>query len=397
MAAVAEPQLASASEAMLGKRRSDAEFHLLLACCSQRPVEQRRKQIEEILCLPLDWPRVLRIAEHHRVLSQLYTELTAIIPNAPEPRNLAALYNDNVRKTFVLTCELIKVLRQLRASGVHTLAHKGPTLAVLLYGETSARQFRDLDILVRPQDVARAKSALSEIGYAATIQLNERQERAYISSGYEYGFRSADGRILLELQWRILPRFYSVDLEVNGFFEHPAEIDIGGSRVPTLCNEDIALSVCLHAAKHLWTELCILCDVTQLANLEIDWKSATTKARTLGMERILGLSFCLAHKLLAAQIPHDVRTIIERDDEIENLAPEIENLIAESRDYNSESVAYFRWMMRLREIRKDRGQFLWRLLSTPGISEWTAIKLPRMAFPAYRLVRCARLVKRFAF
>jgi hypothetical protein len=76
------------------------------------------------------------------------------------------------------------------------------------------------------------------------------------------------------------------------------------------------------------------------------------------------------------------------------LADEIQPIIERSAPYNTETIPYFRLMMRLRERWQDRARFLWRLVFTPSLSEWSAIQLPKPLHPLYRVVRLSRLAKR---
>jgi hypothetical protein len=62
--------------------------------------------------------------------------------------------------------------------------------------------------------------------------------------------------------------------------------------------------------------------------------------------------------------------------------------------FDTESWQYFRAAMRLRERRRDRMRFLWRLAVTPGPREWKSVHLPPLLFPLYRLVRISRLASR---
>jgi hypothetical protein len=69
-------------------------------------------------------------------------------------------------------------------------------------------------------------------------------------------------------------------------------------------------------------------------------------------------------------------------------------LIVAEDEFDPESMAYFRLMVALRERRRDRFSFWWRLLFTPGAGEWSAVKLPVPLFPLYRVVRIFRLAER---
>lgn len=131
-------------------------------------------------------------------------------------------------------------------------------------------------MLIHAAEVPRAKAALAELGYTPGLDLTPQEERAYLASGYEYTFDSAQGRNLLELQWQILPRFYSVDFAVDGLFDRAQTVTVAGRSLQTLNAEDLMLVLCVHAAKHAWVQLSWLCDIDQLARSQrVKWDAVT--------------------------------------------------------------------------------------------------------------------------
>jgi hypothetical protein len=100
----------------------------------------------------------------------------------------------------------------------------------------------------------------------------------------------------------------------------------------------------------------------------------------------------LAHRLLEADLPDAVRQKLEDDREIESLCAAIARLLRTAEEFNAESAAYFRLMIRLRERPSDKLRFLFRLAVTPGVGEWNAVRLPAALFPLYRVVRVFRLL-----
>jgi len=197
------------------------------------------------------------------------------------------------------------------------------------------------------------------------------------------------------VQWRILPRFYSVDFDVEGFFTRAVPFTLGGMTLRTLCAEDLILVLCVHAAKHAWQQLSWLCDIGELArSTQVDWNAVHQQAKHLGIQRMVAVSFFLAHKLLQKPLPHIVQAQLKKDVSIENLASEIIPMLVRGDDYDTESISYFRLMISVRERWRDRVKFLWRLSTTPSVGEWSAIRLPGPLFPLYRVVRVFRLLSR---
>jgi len=378
-----------------------SEFDLLVACCTNSSSRGPADRIREGLSSPLDWPRLLDLVDHHRVVPQVYGALSALSYLVPsQPLNaLRSRYQDNARNALWFTAELARILNHLEAGGIKAMPFKGPVLAQTLYGEVTGRQFGDLDILILPADVPKAKGALLALGYQCEPQLRPQDEPAYLASGCGYVFHSPAGRNLLDLQWRIVPRFYSIDFEVADLLKRADEIVVNGCPMRTLRPEDLLLVLCVHAAKHVWTQLSWLCDIAQLAKSRcLDWNAIQDEANRLGIERIVNLNLLLAHKLLGSPLPkptcHSERSeesVVGRNRET---ADAILRIIERSTPCDTESLPYFRLMLRLRERRQDQARFLWRLTVTPSVSEWSAVRLPKPLQPLYRLVRLSRLVKR---
>lgn len=59
----------------------------------------------------------------------------------------------------------LDVLDRLRAAGIRAMPLKGSILARQLYGDVAARTSRDIDILVAPDDLAGAVSAVEDLGW----------------------------------------------------------------------------------------------------------------------------------------------------------------------------------------------------------------------------------------
>lgn len=374
----------------------DWEFDLLAACCAGFSADDR---VREILCRSLDWEKVLGLVDHHRVVPQVYSVLAALSPLVPA-QALDALrwrYQDNARKALWFTTELQRLLSHLESAGIRALPYKGPVLARTLYSDVTQRQFSDLDILILPEDVLKAKAALRAFGQTCSPELRQQEELAYIASGCGYVFHGPAGGNLLDLQWRIVPRFYSIDFDMAGFLDRAQAVTLGACSLRTLQPQDLLLVLCVHAAKHVWVQLSWLCDIAQLAkSQQLPWDEIQDEAQRLGIERILSLNLLLAQRLLGASLPLHVQTALQYDPSATTLAEEIQSIIERSTYYDTEAIPYFRLMMRLRERWPDRARFLWRLVLTPSVSEWSAVRFPRALQPLYCLVRLSRLAKRLA-
>ena len=384
MAATAQIEVISPAES---DGRFEPEFELLLACCRQEP---RLARLE----LPaLNGHHVLASAEHHRLIPALYAALVS--QSHASIHQIRDATRAHSWRALQFTAELKRTAQHFDRCGIPYLAYKGPTLAQLLYGDVTMRQFGDLDLLVRPQDVSRACEAVTQLGYKQELSLSAKQEQFYLRTGYEYAFRLATERHVLELQWQIVPQFCSIGLDVDSFFDRSIQVEFEGVPLRTLGHEDLMLVLCIHAAKHEWSQLGMLRDIATLAQFDLDWRWIISEARRVGVLKILQISLLAISKLFGFELPTACEPASLFRDAGEFTSQLVQNLRG-NREPNTESLEYFLTQARTRERWRDRARFFWRLATTPSISEWEAVRLPEALFRLYRAVRIARLTKRFA-
>ncbi len=375
----------------------DPEWSLLLATCSAIPPTEKLSCLQPLLQPPVRWKSLFDLAERHGVQPLLGQALSGIKDAVPpeQMRSLEQLCQTNLHKALFLSRELIRIVDRLSGLGIEVMPYKGVALAEVIYGDIAMRQAGDIDLLIRPQDLQRARDAVREFGYTPHLSLPEAEERAYLKSGYECAFDGAAGLNLLEVQWAIQPRFYAIDFDMDGLFHRSVTVSVAGRAMKTPSPSDLLLILSVHAAKHVWGRLIWLCDIARLMNLpDLNWNGIAAQARDLGIVRILRVTMLAANRLLGATIPLAAQDSLAEDPKALTLVDEIQTHIVQEAAYNVESPAYFRLMMRLRERPADRLRFLQRLALTPGPSEWKAVRLPRPLFPLYRLVRLSRLAAR---
>ena len=351
------------------------------------------------LCEAVRWSVVLDLAEHHGVQPLLYRTLSRIqdlVPDA-DMRRLARLHQTNLHRALLLARALIHIQFQLKQNNIESLPYKGIVLAESFYSDIALRQAGDIDLLIRAQDLLRVRDALRELGYAPQSSFSAPHLRASLKSGYECVFDSPAGRNLLEVKWRILPRFYALDFDYESLFRRAVPVQVAGYAMKTPSPEDLFLILCVHAAKHVWGRLIWLCDVARIMHLpQLNWTWIAAQSRDLGITRMVRVTLRLINRLLEIDIPPAAESNLSPDEQAGTLAREIEPHIASMTDYDVESMAYFRLIGTLRERWRDRARFSARLLLTPGPGEWAAVRLPRPLFPLYRLVRLARVAGRIA-
>ncbi len=364
-------------------RRFDPEFELVLACCGRAS----QPEISGLLTPDLDWERVLESAEHHRLIPAMHAALAGM---NGVPSTLRVRAHKHAWRVLHFTVELTKIAQCFEQRGIEFLAHKGPALAQLLYGDPAMRQFGDLDIIVRARDFARAKGALIESGYVCHLRLSSRQEESLLQSGYECTFGLNSERNLVELQWQIVPRFYSIHFDIDALFSRSVQIDLDAVHLRTMSHEDLLLVLCVHAAKHEWSQLGMLRDIAALAESTLDWNWVVVEARRLGILKILQVSLLAARELFNRSLPTQLPSATQGAAE---LASVVVARLQHDYEPDTESIRYFRAQLQTRERWRDRARFVWRLATTSSVQEWQSVQIPDRYFALYRGVRIARLMR----
>ena len=376
------------------------EEDLLLCCARTRVDAERAERISTLLVREIDWPYLLRLAHPHGVLPLLYRHLERLggdrVPGVILDQ-LRERFVRNARSNLRLTGELLRLLQRFESHGISLVPLKGPVLAAALYGDLSLRPFRDLDLLVRKQDVASAKALLLADGYRLPLQMNRAQEAAYLRSACEFLFERDAGRTLVELHWGITPEYFSCWLDIERWWQRLEPASLAGRPVLSLNREDLLLFLCVHGAKHGWERLEWICDVAELVRRhpEVKWARVLGQAASVGAGRMLLLGLKLAGDLLGAHLPRSLRQRVESDPALESLAVQVCERLC--REYSGPPGIFegASFHVRAKERVRDRARYVVLLGATPSIGDWAMLPLPALLFFLYYLLRPIRLLGKY--
>jgi hypothetical protein len=116
----------------------------------------------------LDWTRLLGMAEDHRIAPTVWQALLdAEVAGMAPPGVLEALgeaHKGTSAANALLLHDLARVQALLEADGLPSVALKGAALVAACYPSIGARHVGDIDLLVRPADLARVASTLERAG-----------------------------------------------------------------------------------------------------------------------------------------------------------------------------------------------------------------------------------------
>jgi hypothetical protein len=366
------------------------EAQLLLACATPRKNDQTSSRIATLVDGVLDWSLLQEMAESHRLTQLLYWELNSIRPDAI-PSALSTRFHANLRNSMLLTRELLRVVDLLESNGISAIPFKGPTLALKAYKNLALRSFDDLDIILRPEDAWKARDLLRREGYIAKGELSPEREPDYLRS-YDELVMYHEGGGLLELHWGFVPPHFSVALDISHCWPRREHLPLANRTIPSLHPEDLLLVLCVHGAKHCWSHLGLITDLAWLLAREpLDWLTVLTRARALGIERMVRLGASLAFRIF--EVP--LAAAIERDPAVDILTDEIIASLFGDRHDERSIRGSASMHMRMRERLTDRLRYFFKLTFRPGLEDWQAIDLPAWLSFLYPVLRFPRLALKY--
>ena len=382
-----------------------AEHQLLLCCARVNPTEETLRRASALLNSVTDWELLLKLARRHSVLPLLYFNLKKLDDQPGEGlvklrflRRLKEEYGFNAARNLFLTSELSRIVHRFNEAGVPLVAYKGPALAVMAYGDPTLRRYVDLDVLVRREDVPRAKRLLSSLGLDPLLQLSGAQEELLLSSQHNLQFGREGGRVLVELHWEMAAPGFASSFRAQDFWGRLVTVKLNGFEASCHSPEVLLLSLCVHGAKHYWERLGWTCDVAGLIERwpDLDWFQLLREAERTGTERMLFLGLSLASDLSGANLPAEISEKVNADPSVLRLAAQVSKRLFEPEEFAPLSLregAAFN--LRARRRWGDKARYL-GFMFTPTDGDLSLASFPPGLKVLYYFVRPFRLLLRGA-
>jgi len=248
-----------------------------------------------------DWRAVIDESIKHQVFTLIYKPLRELGKKASVPQELLekirihAVYEGmEQEKNYYL---FAGVLKSLAEEDIKAIVLKGLVLRQL-YPEPCMRTMCDFDLLVKPDNIARASAVLTGLGYE--IKQNNQKHMVF----------KKDNLHIIELH-RHISSTQAVD-EHPEFEEHAwnnaVYVTVSGVQALSLCPADQIIYTIMHMASHLFSGGFGLRQLTDFVlQVEayrevIDWKGFFKTAESLGIHTFSCAVFQLCQSLFNLDI-----------------------------------------------------------------------------------------------
>lgn len=375
----------------------------IIACCQSKPTQKDIDLICSYLSQITNYESLITAASQHGVLPLVYKTLkklsesnsSLLTPHSSLENILTELkahYMSISRRNMLMSAELLRIMKLLEANNIEALAFKGPALAQMAYGNITMRQFGDLDVLIKKEDIYRVDRLLQPEGYERLLVLTPVQEKIWIRYAHDLGLVHREKGTHFEMHWSLMDEDYPMQLDLDSYREEKQMVEINGREIPAFSTENLLVYLSIHGSKHLWERIEWIKNIDLLIRREeINWEKVIKLSEGTGFERMIYLGLSLGSELFGSPLPADIRTRIRRTPQIDTLS----RFILESWHTPKSTFAKTAAMLRLFPGLKERLLYLHKIILKPSFNEYWFIDLPKGMYWAYYLVRPYLLLKKY--
>ena len=250
-----------------------------------------------------EWSCLLDFLQGHWIIQLLYRRIGSLPVECRPPE----IITDKMRQAFLVSCvrslhmerQLQEIIDAFREQSVRVLVLRGPALAFSLYPDPATRPSGDLDLLVMPEHVVKARGILESLGYTCLAKRFEFARDFYREECFIHRDRPGS-TFPVDLHW--------VHWELHPFFKASKQVDLEDLfgrawkvETPNLAFETLhPVDYLIHSAIHLVMihrmemRLSWIYDTVLLAqHLQVpdDWESL--QERSVDWRARLPLEYCL--------------------------------------------------------------------------------------------------------
>jgi Uncharacterised nucleotidyltransferase len=208
----------------------------------------------------VDWARMASVLNVRRLLPTLGPRIATMAPGMPPKHFQEATHEAveaNRRHAMFLQLVSMRAVEVLADAGISCVSLKGPTFAEAVYGDPGRRQSSDIDLLVAPEDLARAVKVIQRLGYSPP---NDYIDRSGLPKLHFLLVHEERKLPPVELHWRIhyYERRFARDRLLPPY-PSPPEAQPGGWRVAPI---DELIALLLFYARDGFIDLRLATDVS---------------------------------------------------------------------------------------------------------------------------------------
>ena len=352
--------------------------------------------LQAALSQPFAWAGVERKANYHSVMPLVAYALKKYGEDLVS-QELSEQFEQRLfltaRRNMLWLQEWRRILLAFEGAGIPVISLKGPAFALLAYGNIALREFTDLDLLIKPSDVSKARDALVREGYQLRFHMAGDSDAALLHSrNRQLDFINVGHGTLIDLHWGALHEMFSFQLPVDQLFEAAQVEHAEGISFLSLSPEHLLLYLCAHGTKHCWLNLRWLCDVAchVLTARGLDWEICIRRAEAAHCDLVLKHSLLLAQQVLGLELPSAVSSFCDSAKALALADTAASFMFRDGGDLGYGEA--LRYHLAFAKGWRDRSRLVHERVFVPAEPDWQEVRLPRSLHFLYYAVRPARFL-----
>lgn len=370
--------------------RLSPEFRLLLASTWIAPtswVQHQAERIEAACRDGIDWDLFLSLVARHRVLV-LHDVLSRVLGS-----RLPELVHERLKSRKAAMCrlalrqaaELARLRSELGANGIEFIPMKGFMLSIQLYGDPGMRSTRDLDLLLKPEQMEEADRVLRRDGYERKFpdfEPTPKQKDWIHRNQVHFVYHHKQRQQLVELHWRLLQ--WRTE-HVGEIWNRCQSANFLGTTFLNMTDEVLLLYLCDHGAKHAWSRIKWLNDVASILaqDRDISWENILALAEVLDLSLVLAQAGILVHWLYGLPLPPPLKELVMKEPRSAGLAIHAVDAMHLSEKGQFTHMASIRSVVYSTRLRKKRINTVSLRTSLLSTDEFEDLPLPDSLFRLY--------------
>jgi hypothetical protein len=199
------------------------------------------------------------------------------------------------------------VLYVFKEKGIDAIVLKGLYLALKIYKDLRRQPGSDIDLLVKHQDIFRAKEVLNGLGWRERADILSDLSGDYGKSGTNsLMFFSQDGSVSIHLHWHLINGSWPMGnyvkrVDMDEIWREAVDGDLDGAPVKELKPEHLLIHLCWHGLNHFYAK------PVYSEDIKVAWEyfgPTLDQDYLRAIAQRWGLSWILDYGLTYARSPH---------------------------------------------------------------------------------------------
>ena len=197
---------------------------------------------------------------------------------------------------------------KLKENNIPFVPMKGPLLSLRLYGDPAVRVLHDLDLLIDKKHLEDVIKLMQSEGFEFANNFiwpkEKYRQKLIIRNIHHIGFFNRQNHLLVEIHWVLTSKLAIPVKKVEKIIsENLTTTTFAGRNFTVLNKEFELLFLLLHGARHGWSRLKWLADISEYARQEINENLFLQLAGQLKAKRIIVQTNYLLMKYFNTKLP----------------------------------------------------------------------------------------------